>query len=182
MTLAIAKWTLQEYHRMIEAGVLDDRHVEFLNGEIVEMSPEGEPHAHFRGDAADHLRDLLRGSARIRQSAPITLPDHSEPEPDIAVVQDLGDEYLIHHPYPENIFWVIEYSKTSLSKDLEIKTKIYAGVGIREYWVVNLKEGKLMVFRDPVGGEYQSEQVLTQGNISPLAFPNGVVAVSQILR
>ena len=182
MGLAIAKWTMREYHRMIEAGVLDERHVEFLNGEIVEMSPEREPHAHFRGDAADHLRDLLRGRARIRQAAPITLPDDSEPEPDIAIVQDLGDEYLTHHPYPENIFWVIEFSHTSLSKDLEVKTKVYAGVRIREYWVVNLKEGKLIVFRDPIEGEYQSEQVVTQGEISPLAFPDIVVVVSQILR
>ena len=182
MKLAIAKWTIQDYHRMIEAGVLDDRHVELLNGEIVEMSPESEPHAHFRGDAADHLRDLLRGKARIRQAAPITLPDQSEPEPDIAIVQDLGDEYLTHHPYPENVFWVIEYSNTSLSKDLEVKTKIYAGAGIQEYWVVNLREGKLIVFRDPIAGEYQSEQVVTAGEINPLAFPEVAVAVSQMLR
>jgi len=81
---------------------------------------------------------LLGDRATIRLSKPITLPNHSEPEPDIAIAQRLGREYLQHHPYPENIFWLIEYSDSTLSKDLEIKSKIYAEVGILEYWVVNI--------------------------------------------
>jgi len=123
--ITVSKWTVAEYHRMVHVGILDDRHVELLQGAIVEMPPEGKPHAHLSTDAADYLRELLRGQAKIRDSKPITLPNQSELEPDLAVIQDLGDVYLAHHPYPENIFWVIEYANSSLRKDLEIKTKIY---------------------------------------------------------
>ncbi len=181
MTLTTAKWTIDEYHRMIAAGILDNRRVELLKGEIVEMSPEGEPHAYFSSEAGEYLSRLLGDRAMIRQSKPITLPNNSEPEPDIAIVQRLGREYLKHHPYPENIFWVIEYSNSSLEKDLETKTKVYAEVNIPEYWVVNLKKKQLVVFRDPEDGEYASKSTLTVGTIYPLAFPDVAVSVDSII-
>jgi Uma2 family endonuclease len=182
MSVTTAKWTLEEYHRMIDAGILDDRRVELLKGEIVEMAPQGEPHAYSRNEAGEYLTRLLGDRAKVRQDSPITLPNHSEPEPDIAVVQNLGREYRSHHPYPENIFWVIEYSQSSLTKDLEIKSKIYAEAGIPEYWVVNLNELQLVVFRDPQNGEYTSQQTFTSGTIQPLAFPDVVVAINLILN
>jgi len=181
MTVTIAKWTVDEYHHMIATGILDERRVELLKGEIVEMSPEGEPHAYFSSEAGEYLTRLLGDRAMIRQSKPITLPNESEPEPDIAVVQRLGREYLEHHPYPENIFWLIEYSDSSLDKDLQTKSKIYAEVGILEYWVVNLKRRQLVVFRDPQDGEYASKVTLNRGTIYPLAFPDVAVSVDAIV-
>jgi Uma2 family endonuclease len=181
MTLAVAKWTIDEYHSMIEAGILDNRRVELLRGEIIEMAPEGEPHAYFSTEAGAYLNRLLGELAIVRPAKPITLPNGSEPEPDIAIVQPLGRQYLHHHPYPENIFWVIEYSNTSLEKDLEIKTEIYAEVGIREYWVVNLKTRELIVFRNPQNKKYTSKSTLTAGTINPFAFPNIAVSVGAII-
>jgi Uma2 family endonuclease len=180
MSVIIAKWTIDEYHRMIESGILSDRKVELLNGEIVEISPEGVPHAYCSHEAGEYLAELLGERAKIRHAKPITLPNNSEPEPDIAIVQRLGREYREHHPYPENIFWLIEYANTSLEKDLEIKSKIYAQAGILEYWVVNLKKLHLVVFRDILDGEYATKQTLTTGTIQPLAFPDLAVAVEQI--
>lgn len=180
--LVTAKWTLEEYHRMIEAGILSDRHVELLDGEIVEMSPEGTSHAHLSSTAADYIRELLRGKATIREGKPITLTERSEPEPDIAIVQKLGEEYFDHHPYPENIFWVIEYSNASLTKDLEIKSKIYAKAGIREYWVINLKRMELVVFTEPTDGQYRENQTFEDGDISPLAFAEVSIAVKQLVK
>ena len=184
MTLALvtAKWTLDQYHQMIDAGILVSHHVELLNGEIVEMPPEGEPHAHLSSEAADYIRELLRGKAKVRESKPITLSNDSEPEPDIAIVQDLGDTYLSHHPYPENIFWVIEYANSSLTKDLEVKSKTYATVGIQEYWVINLKRMELVVFRDASDEDYREKRTLIDGEISPLAFAEVSVAVNRLLR
>ncbi|MBW4431864.1 MAG: Uma2 family endonuclease [Pelatocladus maniniholoensis HA4357-MV3] len=182
MTMVTAKWTIDEYHRMIAAGILSDRKVELLKGEIVEMSPDGEPHAYCSHEAGEYLSELLGKCATIRQTKPITLPNESEPEPDIAIVQRLGREYREHHPYPENIFWLIEYANSSLEKDLETKSKIYAEVGIPEYWVVNLKKLHLVVFRDPIDGEYATKFTLTAGKIQPLAFPEISVAVEQILN
>ncbi|AFY75680.1 MAG: Uma2 family endonuclease [Hydrococcus sp. C42_A2020_068] len=181
MTVTVAKWTIDEYHRMIAAGILTDRRVELLKGEIVEMPPEGESHAYFSTEAAEYLIRLLGDRAMVRASKPITLPNDSEPEPDLAIVQRLGREYLEHHPYPENIFWLIEYSDSSLEKDLETKSKVYAEANILEYWVVNLKKRQLIVFRDPQDGEYGSKSTLTGGTVYPLAFPNVAVSVNSIV-
>ena len=181
MTLTLAKWTINEYHLMIEAGLLDNRRVELIRGEIVEMSPEGEAHAYFSSEAEEYLRVLLSDRASIRSGKPITLPNDSEPEPDLAIVQKLGREYLAHHPYPENIFWLIEYSNSSLKKDLEIKTKIYAQVGITEYWVVNLKKRQLVIFTEPQDGEYAAKSTYSQGTVYPTAFPELAIAVNSIV-
>ncbi|QHG19535.1 Uma2 family endonuclease [Nostoc sp. ATCC 53789] len=182
MTFIVAKWTIDEYHRMIDAGILSDRKVELLKGEIVEMSPEGEPHPYCSDEAGEYLAKLLAERAKIREAKPITLLNDSEPEPDIAIVQRLGREYREHHPYPENIFWLIEYANSSLEKDLEIKSKIYAEAGILEYWVVNLKKLHLVVFREILDGEYATKLTLTAGTIQPLAFPDISVAVEQIIN
>ncbi|MEH1911238.1 MAG: Uma2 family endonuclease [Nostoc sp.] len=182
MSVIVAKWTIDEYHRMIDAGILSDRKVELLQGEIVEMSPEGEPHAYSSGEAGEYLAKLLAGRAKIRHAKPITLPNDSEPEPDIAIVQPLGREYREHHPYPENVFWLIEYASSSLEKDLETKSKIYAQAGILEYWVVNLKKLHLVVFREILDGDYATKLTLTGGTIQPLAFPDVFVVVEQIIN
>ncbi|OLP16775.1 hypothetical protein BST81_18945 [Leptolyngbya sp. 'hensonii'] len=181
MTVTTAKWTLDEYHRMIAAGILDQRRVELLQGEILEMSPEGEPHAYFSSEAGEYLTRLLGDRATIRPSKPITLPNQSEPEPDIAVVHRLGRAYLDHHPYPENIFWLIEYSDSSLDQDLETKSRVYAEAGIMEYWVVNLRQRHLIVFRHPQAGDYTSKRIVTEGILYPQAFPDVAIPVNAIV-
>jgi Uma2 family endonuclease len=124
---------------------------------------------------------LLGEQVLVRDAKPITLPlNASEPEPDLAIVQPLGREYLQHHPYPENIFWLIEYSDTSLRKDLEPKAKIYAAAGIIEYWVVNLQAMELVVMRDPSGSEYQTRFTIRQGIVNPVAFPTVAVDVARL--
>lgn len=182
MSLTTVKWTVSDYHRMIEAGILDGRPVELLNGEIIEMSPEGEPHASASVEAGEYLMQLLGDRAQVRPAKPITLPMvNSEPEPDLAIVHRLGREYRQHHPYPEHIFWVVEYSNTSLSKDLDEKKRLYAEAHIPEYWVVNLQDMIVLVFRQPVDGSYQVEQRMQTGTISPLAFPDLSVSIHRLL-
>ncbi|MBI4783043.1 MAG: Uma2 family endonuclease [Oscillatoriophycideae cyanobacterium NC_groundwater_1537_Pr4_S-0.65um_50_18] len=89
--------------------------------------------------------------------------------------------YLEHHPYPENIFWLIEFSDSSLTKDLEDKAKVYAEADIQEYWVVNLRKMQLIVFRLPEDSAYTSKQTLTSGLISPLAFQDVEVSIDRLL-
>lgn len=190
MTLTTAKWTVEDYHRMIAAGILAGRHVELLSGEIMEMAPEGEPHAYFSDEAGEYLiyllgdspSETLRERAKVRQGKLITLlQSNSETEPDIAIVQRLGQDYREHHPYPEKVFWLIEYSESSLSKDLEVKSKIYALEGIPEYWVINLRIMQLIVFRAPTDKGYQSKETLIQGDIKALAFPDTSISVGRLL-
>jgi Uma2 family endonuclease len=182
MILTTAKWSLEDYHRMIEAGLLDDRPVELLNGEIVEMTPEREPHANSSSEAGDYLRDLLGSRAKVREGHPITIPSsNSEPEPDLAIVRRRDEGYRDHHPYPGDIFWLVEFSNSSLKKDLDPKAKAYAAAGIAEYWVVNLKAMELVVMRDPVEGEYRSQVTWWENTISPLTFADVSVSVSRML-
>lgn len=185
MTLTTAKWTIDDYHQMIAAGILDNRRVELLNGEVVEMPPEGPEHAQQSTDAADYFRALLGEQAMVRDAKPITLPEQgSEPEPDLAIVQLLRALYRTRHPYPENIFLLIEYSNTSLKKDREAKATLYAAAGIREYWIIHLKakQAELIVLRDPVDGEYQSITVYQSGSVAPLSFPAVQVSIQQLLN
>ena len=181
MTVVVAKWTLAEYHRMIETGLLDDKRVELISGEIVEMAPEGKPHAYFSTESGHYLARLLEERATVRPAKPITLPNQSEPEPDIAIVKPLGREYLEHHPYPEDVFWLIEYSDATLAKDLNIKSSVYAEVSIPEYWVVDLKRRSLIVFREPQAGQYAARDSYTTGQLTPLAFPDVSIQVSSII-
>ncbi|BDA73802.1 hypothetical protein ACCM5_07173 [Calothrix sp. PCC 7716] len=182
MTVTTAKWTLDDYHLMIQVGLLKGRNVELLNGEIVEMPPEGPEHAQLSTDAGDYLRPLLGERAIVRDAKPITIPaTGSEPEPDLAIVQPLRTLYRTRHPYPENVFLIIEYSNTSLSKDLDAKKKAYAMAGILEYWIVDLKNRLLKVFRNPVNNDYMDEITLLEGEVSPVSFPEIKIPVERLL-
>jgi Uma2 family endonuclease len=181
MTLTTYKWTIERYHRAIEAGIFDDQHIELLRGELIFMPPERESHAYYNTEAADYLRSVLGERAKIRDAKPITLTNNSEPAPDIAIVKYLGEIYLEHHPYPEDIFWIIEFSKATLNKDLGEKKNIYAEAGITEYWVANLKNFQLKVFRDIKNSQYTTELTLTTGFIAPLAFPDISIKVERLI-
>jgi Uma2 family endonuclease len=180
MSIVIAKWTLHDYHQMIDAGILDNRQVELLRGEIVEMSPEGVPHSFYCRETGEYLRQLLGTRARISEAHPITLPDDSEPEPDIAIVRSPASLYRDRHPQPEDIYWLIEVSNSTLVKDLGLKKDIYAAAGISEYWVMDLARSVLVVFRDLTATGYQSETQFDRGTISPLAFPDLAIDVRQL--
>jgi Uma2 family endonuclease len=180
MSVTIAKWTIEQYHELVATGILDDRRVELLDGDIVEMAPEGMPHAVYCGRTVKYLRNLLGDRAEIRETHPITLPNNSEPEPDVAIVRSPDAQYLAHHPYPEDIFWLIEYSDTTLSKDINAKQLIYAQAGILEYWIVKLQASELIVFRGVGNGGYDAKEKLSNGSISPLSFPDINIEVRKL--
>ena len=121
----LIKWSVEDYHLMIEAGILRDRPVELLAGEIVESPPETPIHYNTARRDSKYLETLLEGVAEVRFKGPITLSD-SEPEPDIAIVRLPASIYRDRHPQVDDIFWIIEVAKTSLKKDLELKSTIYA--------------------------------------------------------
>ena len=181
MTVTATKWSLEDYHRMIEVGIICNRHVELLNGAVIDMPPEGPEHAQLTTDTADYLRSLLQERAIIRDAKPITIvASNSEPEPDLAIVSPNRSLYRQHHPYPENIFWLIEYAFTSLSKDFQDKRITYASAGIREYWLVDLKNRQVKVWRNPVNNDYFEELTFTDGFITPMAFPKITVKIERL--
>jgi Uma2 family endonuclease len=179
MTVATYKWTIDRYHQAIASGVFDGQNIELLRGELIQMPPEREAHVYFSDRTAKLLQRMLAGRAQIREGRPITLPNGSEPQPDIAIVQPLDTVYLEHHPYPENIFLAIEYSYSTLSYDLGDKQIAYAESGISEYWVVDLQNLEITIFRDPAQSGYRNIIKLADGRISPLAFPDLAIDVRQ---
>ena len=118
------KWSVEEYHRIIESGVLEGKSVELLEGKIITMSPEKPIHSSRIDTVADYLRDVLRGIAKVREAHPITL-DNSEPEPDLAIVRFDDNNYSDRHPDPQDIYWLVEVSNRTLTKDIEEKSIIY---------------------------------------------------------
>ena len=180
MSITIDKWTIEQYHKLVEAGMLIDRRVELLSGDIIDMSPEGMSHAVYCGDAVDYLKQLLGNRAKVREAHPITLPNDSEPEPDIAIVMPASHRYLEHHPYPADIFWLVEYADSTLTKDLNTKQQIYAAAGIQEYWIVNLQALELIIFRGISNTGYETETRLSTGNISPLSFTDFNIDVRRL--
>ena len=174
------KWTVKDYHHMIESGLLVDKSVELLEGNIVVMSPEGIPHSYTCQSVSDYLRELFKGKAYVRDAHPITL-DNSEPEPDIAIVKLPRTTYAQHHPYPEDIYWLVEISNKTLTKDLEEKSFTYSRNNILEYWVIDIVNHKVIVSTNPHNKQYQHKQEFTTGIIKTLAFPNISIKVNQLL-
>ena len=182
MSVTTYKWTIERYHQAINTGLFDDESVELLCGDIIVMPPEGETHAYYNSEVGDYLRTLLGLQVKVREAHPITLPNNSEPVPDLAIVKPLGSVYLEHHPYPEDIFWLIEFSLTTISKDLNEKKAIYSEAGIAEYWVVNLTGKEVLVFRDLENGRYITKETFTTGILSPQSFPNVQIQVKRLMN
>ena len=180
MASIIYKWSIDEWHELVDSGVLEGKPVELLEGNIVKMSPEGIEHSYTNQSVSDYLSNLLRGKAHIRDAHPVTL-DNSEPEPDIAVVQLPKTIYRQHHPFPENIYLLIEIANRSLKKDLEEKTITYARNGIPEYWVIDLKNKKLVVHTQPQNGIYLQIAEHRSGAIAPKAFRDINIDLSKLL-
>jgi Uma2 family endonuclease len=177
------RWTVDEYHRMIAVGILTPRdRVELLDGHIIEMVPQEPPHASTTSSFGNDFVMLFAGKAWVRQQLPITIAPNSEPEPDIAVVKLDDRRYRDRHPTPADVYLLIEVADSSLMYDRDRKAAIYAKANIPEYWVIDVNQQQLLVFREPAGETYQVQQVLgVQAAIAPLAFPDISIQLSALL-
>ncbi len=182
MLTKVRLWNVDEYHRMIATGILcTTDHVELLEGQIVEMSPQLPPHASTTQRTARYLDRLLEGQAYVRMQLPVTLKPKSEPEPDIAVVRLSQNEYADQHPTPAEIFLLIEVADTTLENDLKQKALTYAKAGIADYWILDVNDRQVYVLRAPTPEGYQQETVFGSDSVlSPLAFPAIDVLLQQL--
>jgi Uma2 family endonuclease len=180
----IAKFTVEEYERIVTTGAFDGknrRRVELIRGEIREMSPIGTNHADIVAWLnVWSVENAARDVAGIRVQSPLKLgPIESEPEPDLVWV--LPKRYRDAHPTANDVILLIEVADSSLEYDRGEKAEIYAEAGIREYWLINIIDRTIEVRRDPRGGEYTSEQVFGAGeSVSPLAVPAVPLSVDAI--
>ncbi|MEX1257787.1 MAG: Uma2 family endonuclease [Gemmatimonadota bacterium] len=182
-TLTTRRFTVDEYDRMIEAGILHSgERVELIEGEIVRMAAIGSRHAacvtRLNHIFARELGDRLG----VRVQLPVRLSDASEPEPDIAIVRARPDFYADAHPRPDDAFLIVEVSETTVSFDMGGKSALYAAAGIAEYWVVDILADTIFVHRNPAGRSYLGVERHGRGQIlRPLAFPDLQMAVDAVL-
>ena len=180
MTVTTYKWSIEEWHELVDSGLLEGKSIEFLEGEIIEVSPEGVEHSYTNDSVVKYLRSVLADIADVKESHPITL-DNSEPEPDIAIVRLPESIYRNHHPYPQDIYCLIEISNRTLIKDLNQKIITYARNGIPEYWVIDLVNKKLIVHTQVNDRGYAQIDEYKTGTVSTLAFPNIAIALEKLL-
>ena len=177
------RFTVEDYHRMGEAGILSaDHRVELIDGEIVVMTPIGSPHA----GEVNRLNRLfvvrLGDRAVVTVQNPVVFPPDSEPQPDLAILRPRPDFYGRLHPRPEDVLLIIEVGDTSLGYDRTVKAPLYARAGIPELWIIDLEGECVEVYRQPAAGAYQQVQRFPRGqSVAPQAFPDLRLAVDGIL-
>jgi len=160
------RWTRKRYEACIAAGIFrpNDR-VQLIEGELIEMAPQRSPHYAAIAAAEERLRRIFPSGVALRIQAPLALGDDSEPEPDIAVVQGHWRDFIDKHPF--TALFVVEVADSTLEFDRKRKGPLYARYGIPEYWIVNLVDRQVEVFRDPDGSEFRSAQTYRAGDTIP---------------
>jgi Uma2 family endonuclease len=165
--------SVDQYHRMIEAGVLvSGERVELLEGLLVAKMPQHPPHAATLTRITPRFVKLLPEQWLLRIQCPITLQD-SEPEPDLAVARGPEERYNAAHPVPRDIALLIEVADSTLLHDRREKGRLYAEAKITQYWIVNLVESQVEVYTRPRAGRsatYLQKQVFVVGESVPVTL------------
>ncbi|MDT4288263.1 Uma2 family endonuclease [Methylomonas sp. MO1] len=174
---------IAEWHRMGEAGIFPpETRMELIEGEILHMAPIGFNHAGHVTRLTRYFFRLLDDTVSIRSQNPIQLGDLSEPEPDLVLVKPDTDDYTTRHPAASDVLLLVEVSDSTLRFDRTQKLRLYAGHNIPEYWIVNLIDNCLEVYRQPQEGDYLDKSVVTKADsINLVALPELQVSIASIL-
>jgi Uma2 family endonuclease len=169
---------------MAAIGLFQDQRVELIEGEVITMAAQSNAHVAGVSLVPDALRAAFGPDYWVRVQAPLHVGEHSAPEPDVAVVQGSPRDYTEH---PTSALLVVEVSDRSLAYDRAEKASLYARGGIADYWIVNLVDGQVEIYREPqqqdaqrYGFGYGKREVASDG-IAPLAIPQSLIATSDLL-
>ena len=181
------RWSRVEYERLIDLGVFQPGDpIELIGGELLVAEPQGAPHYTSIQKTARVLERVFGPSWNARTQGPIGLDEESEPEPDVAVVPGGPDDYGASHP--SRAVLVVEVSESSLAFDRGHKGSVYARAGILDYWIVNVVDRVLEVYREPApdaaapfGERFARREVLDSSRqVSPLAAPHARIQVRDL--
>jgi Uma2 family endonuclease len=186
-SLPLRRWKRAEYQRLVDLDVFRGDPVELIGGQLVVAEPQGSYHVTAVGMIDDRLRAALPPGWIVRSQAPLALDDESAPEPDLAVVRGTRADYRDAHPALPAL--IVEVADSSLAFDREHKGSLYARAGAQDYWIVNLVDRVLEVYRDPgadptapYGWRYRSAQTLApRSTVAPLALPSVRLTVVDLL-
>jgi Uma2 family endonuclease len=176
------RFSVNDYERMIKLGILGpEDNVELIRGEIIEKMAKGTPHSACLTRLTRDFPVRFGGRALPSVQNPLVLRD-SEPEPDFMLLRLRADCYESSHPVPKDVLLLIEVSDTSLVYDRDVKLPLYAENGIIEYWIADVINRRLEIYRNPQpDGTYASTQVLQPGDrIDLVAFPGEFIDVGDL--
>lgn len=176
-------FSVDDYHRMAETGLLgEDERTELLDGEVVVLMPISSRHAGCVNALCRWFVARLLDRAVVAAQNPVRLSPHSEPEPDLCLLAPREDFYRSAHPEPADVFLLVEVADSSIEPDRRVKAPLYAAAGIREFWLVDLNQDRVEVYRQPGAEGYGQLHTFGRGErITPLAFPEVEIAVAEIL-
>jgi len=176
--------SVDEYHRMIEAGILgEDQHVQLVDGMLVAVTAQGRAHARAIQRLTRLLVRAVGDDMEVLPQLPLTLPDDSEPEPDLAVVR--AEDAQSREEHPRTALLVVEVAGDSLRLDRGSKAALYARAGIPEYWIVNLAESTIEVHREPeaTAASYRLRTVVPSGqDLASASVPGLTIEVDALFR
>lgn len=184
-SVKIHRWTRQDYYKMAELGFFRGKRVELIEGEIIEMSPMKTAHATAVRLIIDALKEVFASGFVIDSQLPMSFGKASEPEPDVAVVKGEIRDFVAAHPKTAAL--VVEVSDSTLRYDQTKKAGVYAKSKIREYWILNLQNRCLEVYRRPIqdkklGFVYTEIQILTEkDSVAPLVKSESKIKVADLL-
>jgi Uma2 family endonuclease len=172
---------------MAEVGLFEGKHVELIEGQVIEMTPTGSLHATAVALAARRLEKAFGAGYFVRWQMPLVVTQNTELEPDLAIVRGYLRDYKDSHPTTAAL--IVEVAESSLLHDRTKKAEIYARAGIADYWILNLNDRQLEVHRnpqassiEPSGFAYRDVTVLTENDVvSPLGAPQEIIAVADLL-
>ncbi len=159
---------------MAETGILDEGgRTELIDGHILEMAPQNVPHRAAVGKTSKAFQNALVDSNHwVQTQSTLPLDCRNVPEPDVAVLEGTPDDLLDGEP--DEIPIIVEVADTSLEKDRTTKLRCYATNGIPEYWIVNLRNETVEVYREPAEGEYRRRETMTRGEAVRSLFDDSV--------
>jgi Uma2 family endonuclease len=177
------RFTVDDFYRMGEVGILPpEARVELIDGEVIKLAPIGSHHNGSVIGLDEIFRESLGRRVTVSIQGPLELERHWNPQPDVLILKRREDRYRRANPTDADVLLLIEVADTTLIYDRDTKGPRYAQAGIIEYWIVDLTGDRLLVYRDPRDGVYQSVQALTrEDTVQPLAFPELTIAVADIL-
>jgi len=176
--------TVADVHKMAEVGILaQEARVELLEGELIDMPPIGSLHAGMVKFLLRLFTLAVGDTAIVDAQNPVVLDEHSEPQPDIAVLKPRADFYTKSHPGPEDVLLLIEVADSSAHYDRSVKIPLYARANITEVWLVDLPQKRLEVYRlpRPEYADYQRIEHCRDGTVSPEKLPGVAVSVTDLL-
>lgn len=177
--VSLRRLTVTEYQKLGKIGVLqpNDR-VELFDGLLIQMAPIGPEHQFIVEKLNDIFSEQKKGRFRIGPGRPIPLSDFNELHPDLVLFKiEAGTRR--QHVSPQQIYLVIEVSDTTLKYDSEKKLGAYESAGIPEYWIVDVPDACLRIFRLNAHGKY-AEMVVSEGSVAVQAFPDVVIRLQEL--